>query len=318
MTTKTDDGKTETVAAAAAGAAPETKVEAVPSLLASGDASKAAGVAKPDAAPAAAVAEIKPEPAKAEGEKASTDSGEKPSTDGAEKADVKPADGKAEEKAPDAKAETKPDSSKEPAKADGAKEPDKDAKTETKEPEAPRAPPVYAEYKVPESFKDTFKLDAAKVAKIDTILGEAELNGHADHASIEALRQKILDIGVEEIANVQRQMLDYQRTTWNRMKEGWQSELKADPDLGGNRIETTVSNAKYVFENYFGLDKDQQATLLQVFDNAGVSDHPHFIRGLNHLFELLGPSRPVTPNLPSVKGSKEPGSRGWYDDPVKA
>lgn len=260
---------------AASAAAAGSPIESTPSLLAGADAGKREGAEAPAAAPdPASVA--KP----ADGT---------PPPEGAKKDDAKPAEVKSAE-----------------AKPDGA--PDAAVK-EALAPETPPAPPVYGELKLP----DGFKLEDTKLKEFDTLLGTFETGAKAEHGQVEALRQGLVDFYHTEVQRIGEQVAKHQVDVWNRMKEGWINELKSDPQLGGNRIDTTLGNAKYAFENYLGLDKKQQDQLMTVLDNAGVSSHPLLVKGLHGLYQRFREPEPVPTNplIPPAKG-KGPGERGWY------
>jgi hypothetical protein len=270
--------------AAAAGAPESTPA---PSLLAGADAGKHEG-AKP-------ATDAKP-PVVAEGKPADQASAAKPA-DG-----TPPPEGAKKDDAPvdAAKPDVKPD-----AKPDGA--PDAAAKEALAD--TPPAPPVYDAYKLPEGTK----LDDAKVGEFNTILGKFETDAKVDHAQVQALGQQLVDFYNGEVKRIGEQVAKHQVDVWNRMKEGWINDLKADPELGGNRIDTTLGNAKYAYENYLGLNKQQQDALMTVLDNAGVSSHPLLVRALHGLYQRFREPEPVPSNplITSSKG-KEPGNRGWY------
>jgi len=303
------DAKAEPVAAAPA----ETKAAdsaALPaSPLATADSTKHEG-----AAPAA---EVKPE-TKPNGHDAAAAPEAKPAVE--TKPEPKP------ETKPDSASETKPDATKSatesgetkpPAEAKVEAKPEGEAKPETKPadtkeaPEAtPQAPPVYETLKLP----DTVKLDKERVAKFDELIGKAELSTKADHAAMSAMRQELANLYVEEVNRIGQQVAKHQHDVWNRLVEQRVNELKSDPQLGGNRIETTLGNAKYALETMVGLSKDEATTLIAVMDAGGVSHHRLMIKALNGIYELLREPEPVPGTLPlHAQTSKEPGQRGWYD-----
>jgi hypothetical protein len=294
--------ETGTAAAAPAsdtGAAAAAPV-ASPSPLAGADAAKREGAPAPakESAPAAESAGDTKTPAKAgevpppggtEGKDAA-----KPEGDGAAKPDAAAGEGK------DAKAgET---AEKKPEGADAAA----DKKPESAE-APPAPPPVYEAYKLPE----TLKLDETRLKEFNTILGEAELNGKADHAAMQQLGQKVMDLYAGEVQRIGEQVMKYQVDTWNRHLETELNVLKSDPALGGNRIDTTLGNAKYVLEQ-FGGSKDEQDRFMATLDRSGVSSNRDFVALLNRMFERYREPEPVSPNLPSVK-ARVPGQRSWYD-----
>jgi hypothetical protein len=281
-------------AAPAAEAAP-AKSDAPASPLASADAGKRDGAPAPTAEAAPAKTET---PAKA---------GDAPPTGGTEGKDAKP-EGDAAAK-PDAATgdgkDAKPGETAE-AKPDGA-DPAADKKSDAQAEAPPAPPPVYEPYKVPESLK----LDEAKLTEFNTILGEAELSGKAEHAAMQQLGQKMMDLYATEVQRIGQQVQQYQVDVWNRHLETELNVLKSDPQLGGNRIDTTLGNAKYVLEQ-FGGSKDEQDRLMAKLDRAGISSNRDFIAFLNRQFERYREPEAVSPNLPSVK-ARTPGQRSWYD-----
>lgn len=295
-------GDAAPAAAAAADASPApaagNEAPATASPLAGADASKRDGAPAPaaDAAPAKPDSET---PAKA---------GEAPppgGTDGKEPA--KPEGGEGDKKPDAAAGEKKPGETAE-VKPDGA-DPAADKKPDAPGEAPPAPPPVYDPYKVPE----TLKLDDARLAEFNTILGEAEISGKADHAAMQALGQRMMDLYAGEVERIGKQVQQYQVDVWNRHLEGELNVLKSDPELGGNRIDTTLGNAKYVLEQ-FGGSKEEQDRFMAVLDRAGVSSNRDFVALLNRMHERYREPQPVPPNLPGSKtAAKGPGSKGWYD-----
>lgn len=292
-------------AAAPAAEAPAAKVDAPASPaspLATADAGKREGAPAPatrESAPAADGAGDTKTPAKA---------GEAPPPGGTEGKDPAKPEGETGDKKPDAAAGDKKPGETAEAKPDGAdaaadKKPEANAET------PPAPPPVYDAYKLPE----TLKLDETRLAEFNTILGEAELAGGAKHEAMQALGQKVMDLYAGEVQRIGEQVQKYQVDVWNRHLETELNVLKSDPELGGNRIDTTLGNAKYVLEQ-FGGSKEEQDRLLAAWDRAGVSSNRDTIALLNRMFERYREPEPVPPNLPSVKpNNRGAGQKGWYD-----
>lgn len=284
--------------APAADAAPASAPAASP--LSSADSSKREGSAQPaNNSSAASDGKAAETPAKA---------GDAPPPGGPEGKDAKP-EGQAPDKTPDAALgeakDAKPGESADgkPKEADAAADKKPDTPAET----PPAPPPVYDAYKVPENLK----LDENRLKEFNTILGEAELSGKADHAAMQQLGQKMMDLYAQEVQRIGQQVQQYQVDVWNRHLESELNVLKSDPELGGNRIETTLGNAKYVLEQ-FGGSRDEQDRFMAVLDRAGVSSNRDFVALLNRMFERYREPQPVPSNLPSVP-AKSPGQRNWYD-----
>jgi hypothetical protein len=251
-----------------------TKSESPPSLLASADAGKRDGAPKPDAA--AKPADTPP-----------------------------PADAKAKPETGDGKApEAKPEPGKDAAK-DGADAAAKDALAQQ-----PPAPPAYEAPKLP----DGQKLDDKLLSAFDKKVGEFELAHKVDHTAMQSFRQEMINDYIAEVQRIGADVAKYQRDVWNRTIETRINELKADPELGGSRIETVLGNAKYVIEDFGGLSKAEQSELLAVWDNGGVSNHRLTVKLLNNIFTRFQPPQPISPNNPAAsKLMSQSGKRNWYD-----
>jgi hypothetical protein len=280
-----DPGKHEYAAPAAPAAAetapkaPETKAEpAAP---------------KPESKP-----EAKPEPAPEAKKESPAESGDKPP-------ETKP-----EAKEPP-KPETKPEGEKKP---EAEVKETAEAKPETKPEPAkePQAPPTYDKLAIPEGVK----LDDSRVAKFDEIVGKAELAAKTDpHAALATFRQDAVNFHIEEIQRVAKAVQDNQINVWNKLVETRVNEIKSDPKLGGNRIETSLGNAKYALENLIpGFSKEQAARWLKVADAGGVSHDLSTIQLLNAIYDVFAEPEPVNDGQPlNAKQTKQAGERGWYD-----
>jgi hypothetical protein len=147
--------------------------------------------------------------------------------------------------------------------------------------------------------------------EFNTILGKAELAGKADHGAMQALGQELVNFYASEVSRIGRDVMQYQVDVWNRHNEQAFNVLKNDPELGGNRINTTLGNAKYVLEQ-FGGSKAEQDRLMASLDRSGISHNRDFVALLHRMSERYREPEPVSPNLPSVR-TNEPGQRNWYD-----
>ena len=296
-------------AAAAAPAASEAPASPV-SPLATADSAKREGAAattdsssaSPDASKTPEKSGDAPPPGGAEGDKkpeAGADEGKKPDA-------AKPEDGADEGKKPDA---AKPEDGKpEGTEAAADKKPEGEAEAK---PDADASPPkpAFEAYKVPENLK----LDDTKLAQFNDILGEAELSGKADHAAMQQMGQKLMDLYASETQRIANDFRQYQVDVWNRHLESEVSNLKADQTYGGNRIDTSLGNAKYVLEQ-FGGDKQEQARFMEKLDRSGISSSIEFVSLLNRMYERYREPQPVHPNLPTSKpNGNQPGQRNWYD-----
>ena len=297
-------------AAPAASPAPDAKPAEAPAASALDG---AAAAAVPDAAKT-------PEPTKSEPSLLEAANGKPPKKDDAGAAE-KPAeaaksDAKVADKDQPPADAAKPDAAKEPAKAD-AKKADAEAKPDAKKDEAAKAPDAEkkadAEAQPPapvkyEAFKlpDTIKVDEKELAKFTDIIGAKQLPQED--------AQKLVDLYAGNVAKMYDAIRQEQRQTWDKLNDTWKTDLRNDPTLGGNRLETNLSMAKAVIEEYGG-NAEQIRDLLAHTTNNGMGNYPGFVRLLNNLGKALNIFEdgivPANPSQP--KPVKEAGKRGWYD-----
>lgn len=268
------------VAAPAAEAKPAAPTE-TPSLLeAAPSNAKAAEAAPPPESPApspdAKAAETPaPEAAKTEGKK------DEPAKDA---------------KAPEAKPADKPE-------ADAAKpDPAKDA---TAQPEPP-APVKYEAFKVP----DGIKLADDRVGKFTEIAGAAQVK--------QEVAQQLIDLYIDDVQRISAEAVTHarqeQRRVWDTFNDTNKTQLRSDPELGGNRLETSLSIAKAVVEEYAG-GPEQAADLLRHMSNNGMGNYVGMVRMLHNIGQAMNVFEDslVPANATAPKPQKGPGNRGWYD-----
>lgn len=272
----------------AAAAAPA--VDASVALSAVADAPAADAAAAPIDAPAAAEAP-KPDssPTLLEGATTTT------KTEPEKKEDPAPTDPKPEVKAdPEAKPEG------DAAKKDGTADPEAKDATATE----PPAPIKYEAFKLP----DNVKLDDKELGKFQEVAGKAQIP--------QDVAQNLLDLYIAERQQDVVSARAEQRRVWDQLNDTWKTELRNDPVLGGNRLETTLSLAKAVVEEY--LPAAEVGEYMAHMRNNGMGNFKLHVKLLHNIGKALNvfedgivPARPQAP-----KASKGPGNRGWYDNSI--
>lgn len=277
-------GTADAVAAAVAAPAADAVAAAAP-------AATVADVAAPAAAVESKPTESAPsllEAAKAKPLDASPDASA-PKPDAGKVADAKPAtDAPKDDAAKDA---AKPADA--PAPADG------DALAEK-----PQAR-TYEAFKVP----DGVTLVDDKVKDFTTILDDGKL-------SPQERAQKLVDLYVDESKRLSSELAQHQRDVWNGLQTQWINDLRKDPELGGNRIETTLGIAKAVIEE-FGGTQEQQAQLLAHTSANGMGNYAGFIRLLSNIGTRLNviedgmvPASPGRASTPQTRAARWYGAKG--------
>jgi hypothetical protein len=246
--------------------------------------------AKPDAAAAPAADAGKPDPA------------EKSAKDAPAPADAAKTD--ADKPASDAAAKPKTEAELK-AEAEAAKATDPAKKEATAEAQPP-APVKYEAFKVP----DGLKLDDERVAKFAEIAGPAQVS--------QDVAQSFINLHLEEIQRVaneaQKAAREFQVKSWNTYVDTITNDLRKDPELGGNRLETSLSMAKAVVEEY--LPANEAAEYLALLTHNGMGNHRLQVKLLQKIGKVLNIFEdgivPANPQAP--KPQRGPGNRGWYND----
>lgn len=169
------------------------------------------------------------------------------------------------------------------------------ADTAADAPAAPAEPaplPTYEPFTVPEGFK----LDDADLGEITKTLGEFEVATKADHAQVQGLAQKLMDKHTAVVNDTVQRINDYYQNAIEEQSSKWKDAFEADPEIGGNRRETTLKNAKKIIDVYGG-DEAQRAELKTFLNDSKIGNHPGLIRLLAKAGEQLAEGRPLPASL---------------------
>ena len=94
--------------------------------------------------------------------------------------------------------------------------------------------------------------------------------------------------------------------TWEGQVEGWGKELKADPDIGGEKFKASMGHVHAALTSYWNPE------FVTMLDETGLGNHPDFIRGLVKLGAAMSePGAPI--NGGPSKG--KPGSTIFTNSP---
>lgn len=81
---------------------------------------------------------------------------------------------------------------------------------------------------------------------------------------------------------------------WNDQRQTWQSEVAADPEIGGTNLTATITNISQLMDK-FGNDEVRAA-----FDETGAGDHPAIVKFLNVLGKQFSEASPAAPGTPAA------------------
>jgi hypothetical protein len=182
-----------------------------------------------------------------------------------------------------------------PKTEEAAKPPVEEAKkTESGDQSAePASSPVYDAFKVP----DDIQLDNERVQKFTELLGEFEGKTKAEHAMVQEFGQKAVDFHIGEIKKAVESVTKLYQETWDRQKIEWKDTFLKDPEIGGNRFQTTVDSA-LTFIRTHGGTAEQQTEFRNLMEASGLGNHPAMIRLLANAGRAMQEGRPLAAQTP--------------------
>lgn len=155
-------------------------------------------------------------------------------------------------------------------------------------PQAPATEPQAVDYTwtVPEGIK----LDDARTTEFKGILAE-------HHAPAE-LAPKLMDMYVAEATRLTGEIRQQQQDAWEQYQERQLAAFRADPDVGGNRQDTSLGIAKGLIEQ-FGGTPDQVQALIKDLTYTGMGNNANIVRLLNNIDRVLAEGSLVPAPTPS-------------------
>jgi hypothetical protein len=154
------------------------------------------------------------------------------------------------------------------------------------------------------------KLDDKELGKFTEFAGKAQIP--------QDVAQGLIDMYVAERQNDAASARAEQRRVWDTLNDTWKTELRNDPELGGNRLETSLSLAKAVVEEY--LPPADVAEYMAHMRNNGMGNYKLHVKLLHNIGKALNVFEDgiVPANAQAPKAQKGPGQRGWYDKSLNA
>ena len=122
-----------------------------------------------------------------------------------------------------------------------------------------------------------------------------EFLGIMNNAEMEpgARAQSLIDLQ----AKLMREASEAGSRTWDELQTTWQDEVKADPEIGGPKLESTLLGIGKLVQEY-GTPE-----LREAFNITGAGNNPHVIRFLSKISAVLSEGRPVSGTPPAAPRS---------------
>lgn len=136
---------------------------------------------------------------------------------------------------------------------------------ETKEEKSEVTPLTVEDIKLPEGFEAQPEL---MTKFVELFNGEMDPKERA---------QALVNLHTETI----RTALEADSEAWDNMQTEWKDAVKADPDIGGAKLQPTLANVNKLVDEY-GTQE-----LKDVFDLTGAGNNIHMIKFLNVIAEKL-------------------------------
>lgn len=196
---------------------------------------------------------------------------------------------------------------KEPVSAEEI--PATDAEKEVSQSDEPAQLPTYEAFALPEDVT----VDNERLTDFTKTLAEFESTTKASHEEVQKLGQSLVDRHIAEVRTALTRQMDSVVKQWNDKKTEWVNEFKADPDLGGKRYDTSISEAKEFVRTHGGTP-EQINSFYQALKDTGMEAHPAMVRFLLNVKNSSGfktpqqltASKPVAQNQSKI--SKRYGS----------
>jgi hypothetical protein len=157
----------------------------------------------------------------------------------------------------------------------------------------PAPPPSYEAFKVPENVQ----LDGERITEFTGLLAKLELEGKADHAVVQQFGQEALDFHVSELQKQVEHIQKTQLETWEKTVLGWKDEFLNDPEIGGNRFQTTLDAANTFIKTHGGTP-ERQKEFRNLLNTSGLGNHPTMIRLLANAGTKMSEGRPLAATAP--------------------
>lgn len=168
------------------------------------------------------------------------------------------------------------DTPAEPAKPEAAPA-EKDAA-----PAEPAAPVVY-EFAYPEGFSSE-NLDQERFSEFTSTLNAVKAPPEQ--------AQKFMDMHLQEVQRAQIKTLDNVWQTYHRQQTEWKNEIKNHPEMGGDNLRQTKTEANAFIEQYGG-SPDEQTQLRRELMQTGMGNSPRLVAAMKRAGIAL--SREGTP-----------------------
>lgn len=138
-----------------------------------------------------------------------------------------------------------------------------------------------------------FKLDEIKVPE-GMVIDEAVSKPFVEIVNKYGLGRDAVAELVTLQANAMKAASETSTQVWDKMQEDWTKAVKADPDIGGEKLAPALGQIAQLIDHY------KIPELRTALDLTGAGNNPHVIKFLHAIAKDLGEGKFVNPNTPAA------------------
>lgn len=172
-------------------------------------------------------------------------------------------------------------------------------KEEGSQSEEPAPLPAYEAFTLP----DDLTVDTERLGTFTKLLGEFE-NSKPNHEGFQQFGQSLVDYHIAEVQENTKRLNESYIQAWEKQKNDWKESFIKDPEIGGNRKDTTINSALEFIRTHGG-NETQQTEFRNLMESTGVGNHPAMIRMLANAMQAYREGKP----LPAARPAPETRSR---------
>lgn len=161
----------------------------------------------------------------------------------------------------------------------------------------------YEDFTVPEGLPENFQFDE-KIGEFKNDLLEFEKDTGIPRDKMQAFAQSMINRHAQTMQETLGRVHKSYTDIWEKNKSDWKKAAETDPEIGGNRWDTSV-NASLQFIRTHGGSETQQNEFRDLMESTGLGNHPAMIRLLANANRGMSESGP----LPGQKPAFQPQSK---------
>lgn len=138
--------------------------------------------------------------------------------------------------------------------------------------------PTYEPYALPEGVS----FDQERIADFNKKLGEFQVATKADQGAVQEFGQQLVERHIAEVQAALQRVAENYSKQWEKQTNDWFDAFKSDPEIGGNKFETTQNSVLEAVGKYAG-NEAQLNEFKSFMNNTGVGNNPSVIRLIHNM-----------------------------------